>query len=286
MRREAQVAVLALVVAACATSDGSETTIVPSTSTTVPSDVSTTPPTIEPECPESVDFVEEGRVLRFDQPESDSSTVGLVVWDQSEGCERIEIGFETLQGAPATTPPNVTVRFMESLQILRVEVSADDTIIIDQTVETPLVDRMFVVKRLDAGSFIDFHLNVPVRARARVSHSPAKITIDLQPGTQSFLGVASVSNTAVMITPFDNGIEPKNVEVSGYALVTSGEVTVLATSGGRVVAEDTIVVSGSASRWSEYQTRLDVEVGDTTVFAGEPNSEGRLEGVTVGIQVR
>lgn len=285
MRGTLSTLILALVVSACG-GDATTSSTIEGTTTSAGA-TATTAANGEEQCPESIDFVAEGRVLRLDQTDSDATSIGLITWEANEDCERIVIDFQSLEGAPATTPPNIVVRFLETLQILRVDIGADDSIIIDQLVGTPMVDRLYVVKKLKEGSYVDFHLREPVRAKARVAQSPARLIIDIRPAPEAFLGSAAISDTAVMVTPVDEAVEPRNLEVSGYAISATGEVTVIATSGGNVVAQEVVPVSGHSGQWSEFRTRLDVKAGMTTIFAGEPDpGDGSLNGITVGVQVR
>lgn len=273
-----------LAIAACGPAGQGETTAEQTTPTS-PSTTSTSMPVAG--CPDSVDFVQQGRVLRFDQAESDSAIVGLITWAESPVCERFEIEFETVQGAPATTPPDVRVQFIATLQVIRVHLGSEGSIIADQTVETAMVERLFVVHKLDGTTFVDFHLRQPARARAQITSSPAKVVLDLQPGTGDFDGMAAIAGDVVMTSPHDGAATSTNIEVSGYAISASGAVTVIATADGRVVAEATAEVGGGSSEWSEYRTRLTLPVGTTTIFAGEPSPvDGGLEGVTVGVEAR
>lgn len=278
------IAVVLIVATACGPADEAGPTAVETTRAGAAT-TSTSPPGAD--CPESVDFVEQGRILRSDQAESDSAVVGLISWTESPACERFVIGFETAQGAPATTPPDVRVQFVSTLQVIRIHLGSADAIIRDQTVETAMVDRLFVVHKLDGNTFVDIHLRQPVRARARVSGSPARVILDLEPGTGVFDGFAAIAGKVALIAPSDGQSTATNIEVSGYAISASGQVTVIATADGKVVGESTVGVSGDITEWSEYQTRLALPVGLTTIFAGEPNQvDGGLEGVTVGVEVR
>jgi hypothetical protein len=281
--RAATAAILVALVG-CGPPGQGETTVGPTTPASTATTSTTTPVA---GCPESVDFVEQGRVMGLEQLESDSSIVGLITWTESPLCEQFEIGFETVQGAPATTPPDVRVQFIPTLQVIRVHLGSDGSVLHEQTVETALVDRLFVVHKLDGSTFVDFHLRQPVRARARVSNSPAKVVLDLQPGTGGFDGMAAIAGDVIMTSPSDGATTSTNIEVSGYAMSTTGAVTVIATADGRVVAEATIEVGGDSSEWSEYRTRLTLPVGTTTVFAGETSPvDGGLEGVTVAVEAR
>lgn len=220
--------------------------------------------------------------MRLDQPSSDSSTIGLISWDAQEGCESFTISFETSEGAPATIPPTVIVEFLDTRQVLRIRLEAEETVITDQLVETAFVDRAYVVKALDGTLFIDLHLTQPVQARADVRRSPARLTVDLQAGLEPFEGMAALSDRTVLVKPPDGSEQSTSVEVTGYARTFEGNVLVIATAGDDVVAEASAIAADWADTWGEFMTRIDVPEGETLLFAGEQDPEdGSLAGVSV-----
>ena len=272
--------VLLLIGSACGSVSGitTTTTAVPFASTTT-----TPPPAVpEPSCPQAIEFTSDGRVLRLDQPTSDTGMIGLISWDLSPGCESFRIDFETTEGAPSTTAPSVIVEYLNTRQVIRVYLDVDSTVITDQRVETELVDRLYIVRGLDGGMFIDFHLAKPAEARARITNSPAQLTLQLQPGNLPFEGIAALSEHAVVIEPPDGSFGSLSVRISGYARTFEGNVLIIATAGDRVVAETNAVAADWAETWGEFKTRLDVPSGETSIFVGESDpKDGSLSGVTI-----
>lgn len=238
-------------------------------------------------CPDGGTFVDVARVNRIDQPTSDTNLLGLFSWRIDAACERFEVDFETTEGAPATTPPTVVVDFLESRQILRVWTDVDSTVVTDQLVETNLVDRLYMVRAFAGGMFIDFHLKRPAQARAAVSNSPARLTLELQPGTVAFDSMATVSEKAVVISPGDGAETGTGVEIEGYARTFEANVLVIATIADAVVAEAIATATDWTETWGEFRTSIDLPPGQVSLFVGEESPEdGRLTGATLNLTVR
>jgi hypothetical protein len=268
-----------LILGACETIPGSATTtaVTPPTTTTSPG---VTEP--EPGCPQSVEVATEGRVFRLDQPTSDSGIIGLISWELSNGCESFQIAFETAEGAPSTTAPSVVVEFLDTLQVLRVRLDVDRTAVTDQRIETQLVDRVYAVTALGGGMFMDFHLANPAQALVQVSNSPARLILQLQSGPLPFKGTAALSDRAVVVGPPDGAVGTTNLVVSGYARTFDGSVVIIATAADKVVAETETISADWVETWGEFQTRILVPIGETSIFVGERDPvDGSLSGVTV-----
>lgn len=282
---------LVLIVACMPAPGGVVSTTAPDTttsSTSVPTPSSVVPTTqVDVACPEASDFVDRGRVMASDQPTSDTNSLGLVTWQVEAGCERFEIEFETNEGAPATTPPTVVVEFLASRQILRIHTDVGSTVVTDQLVETPLVDRLFVVRALDGGMFVDLHLAGPTAARVSISGSPARLTLELQPALDPIPAPAVISDRVVVLSPGDGAEAGARVEVSGYARTFEANVLVIATSGDQVVANANLTAADWAETWGEFRTTLPLPPGEVSIFVGEESPEdGQLSGATVVITIQ
>lgn len=284
---------LALVlVVACAPGAGDETTTPDAPSTTrVP--VATTRTSIEPAdpsagCSEDEGFVDAGRVMSAGQETSDTNTLGPIAWLVEDGCERLTVQFETTEGAPATTPPAVIVEFLDSRQVLRIRVDVGSTVVTDQLMETPLVNRLFVVRALDGGMFIDLHLDGPAQARAEVSTSPARLTLELEAGVQALDTAAVIDGNTVLLTPSDRA-QPSagTIEVAGYARVFESNVLVVASIGGQTVAQTTATAADWTETWGEFRAPIQLPPGEVSLFVGEESpADGSLVGPTINLTVR
>ncbi len=259
--------------------------------TTRPEPVTTTAPTttlpLVAGCPDEGEFVEDGTIASFDQDQSDSSVIGQISWRAEEACETFTFSFVTSEGAPATTPPTVTAAYVEGVPVIRVTVDADQTIITDQLVETGLIDRLYVVRSLEGGSFIDLHLAAPAQARIHVDGSPARVTLDLQPGIVEYPIAATASDIVVLVTPLDTGVVTPTIEVTGYARTFESNVMIIATAGDHIVAEIHTTAAGGFEPRGEYRPRCFLRPGEVSLFVGDENAEdGGLEGVTISLTVR
>lgn len=293
MRSLARLALLFFVACAPAADGGSIVTTGPPSTTGTPTPTSSTvpigPTQPPPGCPEDDGFVDGGRVLRLDQPTSDTNTLGLISWMADEGCEQFTFRFETTEGAPATTPPTIVADFSESRQVLSVWTAAESSVVTDQLVETPLVDRMFVVRGLAGGMYIDLHLESPAQARAEVSNSPARLTVHLEPGIDPFDSTAVYGPTVVVTGPSAGAQVAAGIpfEVTGYARTLEANVLIVATIEGQLVAETTATAADSTEIWGEFSAPIQLPPGEVSLFVGEPGPvDGEPIGVTIDLTVR
>ena len=278
---------LALTVAACgASEDQSPNTTEPAV-TTPEADPTTTLPLVAG-CDEGVEFVEGGDISLIEQERSDSTWIGTVSWTAEPACETFTIGFSTSEGAPPTTPPRVSATYIGEAPIIRIHMDVEGTAITDQLVETQLVERLYVVRRLDGGMFLDLHLAGPTQARIDVSSSPARLTVDLQPGIVDYPTKPAVNELVVLPIPLDDSaVDSPTVRIEGYARTFEADVLTIVTQGDQLVAETVTKAADYTETWGEFRTSIDLDPGDYSLFVGEESPEdGSLQGVTIDLQVR
>lgn len=283
--RSTAVIVATLLVSACA--GNGATTIADTgqaTSTSQPTPTSTLPPVVE--CPGVGDF-EEGRGIADIPGEgSDSRTIGRISWDTSDQCETFHFEFETSEGAPATTVPEINVDHLESFQVVRISMDVGDTVVTDQLVETNLVDRLFVVRSLSGGMFVDLHLASPAAVRVAASSSPARLSLDLRPGFVPFAGQSTVHDRIVLTSPVAGAEVGPNVQFLGYSRTFEANVLAIVTQGGEVISRTSTTAADYLETWGGYRVQLDLPPGDVSVFLGEESpDDGSLDGVTVDLLV-
>jgi len=277
---------LLILIAGCGGTTTSSSILPPGTATTTPSSSTSAPQAIG--CPQDAEFIDEGRIARITQPSSDAKTLGLISIQTAEGCERFGFNFETNENAPATTPPSIDGEFLASGGIVRIQMDIDQTVLTDQLVETPLVDRLFVVRSLDGSMFVDLHLARSARARITVTNSPAGMTLELSPRDGQLPPSAAISDRLVLVTPRSEAVvDGPVVEVGGYARTFEANVLVLATVGGEVVARTNTTAADWVSTWGEFATEIELPAGLDDLFVGEESPEnGSLTGVTLRLTVR
>lgn len=269
-----------LVVTAC-TANGSVTTSdgLPTT-TTSSNPTSTLPPVVE--CPGEGEFEEGGGIATLDVIGSDSSTIGRISWETSHRCETFHFDFETSEGAPATTVPDISIDHLDSFQVVRVGIDVDASVITNQLVETDLVERLYVVRSLDEGMFVDLHLSQPAAVRATTTSSPARLSIDLRPGFVPFAGESEMDNQVVLVSPAADTEVGTPTRFSGYARTFEGTVVVLASQGDSIVSEAETTAADHLETWGEFQVELSLPEGAVSVFlGGRSPDDGSLDGVTV-----
>jgi hypothetical protein len=272
-----------VLVAACADPDRATTT---TTSDSMPaSESSTTTQPLIAGCPANEQFFESDLVGDSDNTGSDSATIGLISWRAEEACETFEIEFESTEGAPATTPPTVSARFLDGIGVLRVSTSAGDTVITDQIVETPLVARLYVVRAIDGGTFIDFHLAAPAQARIELDNSPARLTLELQPGIIEYSSTPTITDQLVLISPGEGSEVPLSLNVSGYTRQLDSDLLLIATQGNEVIDQVSATTASTNAAWGAFGGSLELTPGETRLFVGTEDAEsGGFDGLSIDFQ--
>ena len=276
---------VALLLTACA-GNGTGTTgpARQATTTTSATSTSTLPPVVE--CPGVGDFEEGGGIADVPGEGSDSRTIGRISWETSDQCETFHIDFETSEGAPATMVPEIRVDHLESFQVVRIAVDVDDTVVTDQLAETNLVQRLFVVRSLSDGMFIDLHLAAPAAVRAATSSSPARLTLDLRPGFVPFAGESSVDEHIVITSPVAGAEVDSDVQFLGYSRTFEANIIAIVTQGGEVVSQANTTAADYLETWGEFRLEVDLPPGAVSVFLGEESpADGSLEGITFDLSV-
>ncbi|REK40372.1 MAG: hypothetical protein DWQ20_01945 [Actinobacteria bacterium] len=280
---------LLLLLAVACDGTGATTTSAPATTTTTAPSTSTTTSTATPTigCPQDAEFVASGQIDRITQPSSDSRTLGLVSRQVFDGCERFGFYFDTAEGAPATTPPSTTARFLDGERIIRITLEIDSTVITDQLIETRLVDRIYVVRGLDGAMFVDLHLREKANARIAVSNSPARLTLELNPGSGDIGPPPALSDRTVLVVPPDEATVDGEFEVAGYARVFEASVLIVATRGNEVIFSQATPAADWTETWGEFETEVTLAPGAVNLFVGEQSpQDGSLQGVTLNLTIR
>jgi hypothetical protein len=263
------VVILAGCVAGGTVSTTTSTTRAPTTSSV---SASTLPPVVE--CPGTGEFGEGSGIADIEgESDADSSHLRRISWETSDRCETFIFDFETSEGAPAISVPNVRVDHLDTFQVIRIEMDIDSATLTDQLVETALVDRLYVVKALAGTMFVDLHLKEPAAARARVESAPARLVLDLKPGLVPFAGASIVDDEVVVVSPgVKTGLAPVT-RLQGYSSTTEGEVLVVVTQGDQVLVDRTTPVAES-SGWGEFLQDIALDPGEWLTFVGRPTEDG------------
>lgn len=274
-----------LLLGACTGTDFADTTTTSQIEVTNPPPSSTLPPVVE--CPGSGEFEEGGGIVDVEGESSDGSQLGRISWDTSDRCETFFFVFETSEGAPATSVPDIRIDHLESFQVIRISLGIGGSVLTDQLVETALVDRLYIVRSLDGEMFVDLHLNAPAAARASVSSSPATLAVDLRPGFVEFAGASAIGAETVVVSPPSGATVEATDEITGYSRTADSNLIVIATQNDVVVFQSAdTTFAGDAETWGEFRTDLTLPAGDTSVFVGEQSPEdGSFDGVTLDLNV-
>lgn len=275
--------VLMVLLSGCA-GDTTTTTVAETTTSTSPTSTSTLPPVVE--CPGVGDFEEGGGIAAIPGETSDSRNIGRISWETNDQCETFHLDFETSEGAPATTVPQTRVDHLESFQVVRISMDVEGTFVIDQLVETNLVDRLYVVRSLSGGMFVDLHLAAPAAVRVAASSSPARLSLELRPGIVPFTGESAVAENVVLTSPVAGADVDTSAQILGYARTLEANVLTIVTQAGEVVTETDTTAADSDETWGEYRLDIGLPPGQVSVFVGEESPEdGDFQGVTIDLTV-
>lgn len=268
------VAVALLTIVACSPSSGQSTTTTSlggdGSTTTAP--VTTPTPAlgqIPPCLSGSQPFVESGGAGVIERLDSDADVVTGVRWSTFPDCERIVVEFAASSGAPAVAPPGVGPLFIRSAGVLRLQLDPTVTrsTVMDQVVDTPLVDHVFVVRRPTNDLFLDIHLADPAVVRVTVASSPARIVVDIQPGGDPYRGPAVRSDALVVVDP-SPGSAVYPFTVNGYTLRPATAIDVTIESAGQVETY-TAAVGPGGDAWGAFTVLVpDGPIGPASMVVG------------------
>lgn len=282
MRRVVVLALLLVVAGCTGTRTDPTVTSISTTSTTVSTSTSSLPPVVE--CPGVGEFEEGGSIADIAAEGSDSRNIGEISWERNDRCETFHFEFVTSEGAPATTPPGLSVDHLDSFQVIRVRLDVETAVVKEQLVESGLVDRLYVVTSLSGDLFVDLHLSEPAAARVSVSSSPARLSLELRPGFVPFTGASTIGEDLVVTSPARNEVVG-DIQLLGYARTTTGEVTAVATQDDSVVTEATATAADAAGSWGEFRIGMSLPAGQFSVFIGEESADEGLQGITLDLTV-
>lgn len=249
-----RVATLLIVIGlgACTFADSAPTTALlesAGTSSTSPAPTTTAPPEPEPVAgvgPCAVDstpFTETGTIGSGGAARSDAAVIESFEWETHDDCERLRMSFSTPEGAPAVATPIVGAEFIRHVGVLRVEFAGGITeaAVVEQLVDTPLIDRVSVFSSVAGNLVADLHLAAPAFARILTEDSPATLLIDLVPGGDDY-AAAPVRQADMVVLGPDPAAAGYPITITGYADSSSFESLT-----GRLEAADGSVVVGTSA---------------------------------------
>jgi len=276
---------LALPTVSCAAPATTTTSSVPSTTTSTTAPPTTTgAPGLPPCLAGDQAFATDGALASglLDGEEGDAELVTGLRWTAYEGCERLVVELATAGGAPATEPGGVRSELLRDQGIIRLRLDdlVTSTAIADRVVERQMVDRVYVVRSLDGGIFVDIHLGSAVLARASVNRSPAEVIVDLQAGGPELATRPLIADTTVVISPTEDKAEYP-VIVEGYARTFEATVVLRMRQGNRLDVEEVASAADYLVTWGAYRFEIPSgPAGNVEIFVGEDSpQDGQERGV-------
>lgn len=234
------------------------------------------PPCLTAEPP----FGEEGEIDSHSPTGSDSALLATIDWQVWEGCERFLFSMASTEGAPTLVPPQALLVIFREHGVLRVlhGPEVETSAVSHQLVDSPLVDRLYVLKSPGGGLYVDLHLAQPVAARMIPTSGPASLTIDLRPGGEAFSGSPVVTPRAVLLLPEGEQFRYP-FALAGYLRPGTEEWTATLTGANGEVVEAGFPVRGADDLWLGFTavfpegplgwTTLDVEDAQARLFFTE-----------------
>lgn len=208
------------------------------------------PPCLTPDPP----FGAEGEVGSYNPTGSDSAILASIDWQSWGECERFLLSMASPEGAPTLIPPSALLTALAERGVIRLQLGeGDETSAISfQVVNTPLVDRIYVVKAPDAGLIVDLHVSEPVSARMIPSSAPATLTLDLRPGDVPFILRPVIGAGAVLFLPSAREEIHYPFTVNGYLRPGIDESVATLTGADGTVTEARFPLAGTDDLWSSF----------------------------------
>ena len=240
------------------------TTVPPTTTTISPPPLFTTsttrtsetadprpiPPCLTPDPP----FGDEGEIGSYNPTGSDSAILSSIDWQAWQGCDRFLFSMASPEGAPTLVPPSALLTSLADRGVVRLQLGeGDETSAVSfQLVNSPLVDRIYVVKAPDAGLLVDLHVSEPVSARMIPSSAPATLTLDLRPGDVPLSHRPVVGARAVLFLPSGREGIHYPFTVNGYLRPGIDESVATLTGPDETVTEARFPLAGTDDLWSSF----------------------------------
>ena len=282
----------AMVGVGCSASSAS-TTIASSPSTSVaPTSVATTSPDtarIDSPCLiGDVPFRDVGLLGTAGDDGGDARQVAALRWAAYDGCERFVVDLVSADGAPATSSGPVSAEMLSSgvVRITLPPVIAL-TAVADAAFEGALADRAFVVRDFPGTLLVDLHVNPSPEARITALDSPARVVIDLRPGSGAEATPTPVIGENVIVFEPSSGDAAYPIRVSGYARTFEATVVARLLALDELAFETFTTATDYLDAWGRFTMeiptgpsgRVDLFVGEDSAATGDPR------GVTVELSM-
>lgn len=238
-------------------------------------------------CLTGAGFGEDGTLLALPaSPGAARQIVGLQ-WQAQPGCEQLIIDLATLTGEAADAPGAVSAELLRELGIVRLtlpDVPRAVSDALDARFDGPLASAAYVVRQRTGGLQVDIHLGAAAEARVSGLSRPARLVVDLRPGSGSSPPLAARSRRIVVLRPRP-GPAAYPLRVAGYGRTFEANVVLRVEHAGSDLLEQFTTASDYIDAWGEFE--MVVESGPTgpiRLHIGEYSAEdGRWEGVSLDL---
>jgi hypothetical protein len=238
---------------------------------------------------ESAGFVDAGAVIIGDGI-GDATTLETIRWETHPGCDRVEFGFLTRSGAPASAIGTSVATLTPEAGVIRIQYP--ETVVStgpnDVAVDTALISAAYVVWTREGRLATDLHLagNQNVAFAAATTTSPARSIVDIRPieDGDTVAMPPTVTDSLVLLTP-TTGPATYPIRVTGYAKARDGEVVIRYTASGELIEERRTVAAGDGSSWGEFSIVIDDgPSGATALYVGTVVADTE-RGITIDLEL-
>jgi hypothetical protein len=222
---------------------------------------------------------------------TDAAAVRALRWEPHDGCERLVIDLGTAGGAAAAEPGVVRAEVLREFGIVRVTLPGIDraeTDATDAAFAGELAAAAYTVRAQDgANLFVDVHLAGAAEAHVGVLRVPARVVVDVRPGTAA-PGARPLREQRVVVLRPQSGDASYPLEITGYARTFEANVVARLEHDGTDVAEQFTTAASWLEAWGHFTIVIDEgPAGAVTLHVGEYSAkDGTWEGARVLLRIR
>jgi hypothetical protein len=222
---------------------------------------------------------------------TDAAAVRALRWEPHDGCERLVIDLGTAGGAAAAESGVVRAEVLREFGIVRVTLPGIDRAATDATDAAfagELAAAAYAVRAQDGTNlFVDVHLAGAAEAHVGVLREPARVVVDLRPGTAA-AGARPLREQRVVVLRPQSGDASYPLEITGYARTFEANVVARLERDGTDLAEQFTTAASWLEAWGHFTIIIDDgPAGAVTLHVGEYSAkDGTWEGARVPLRMR
>ena len=191
----------------------------------------------------------------------DAAQVSAVAWESHAGCERVEIGFLTNSGAPASAVGRSSASWLPAAGVVRIEFpeSVVESGPTDVTADSRFVRATYVVWTREGRLAADIHLKgeQAVEVRPDIETSPARALLDVRPAAEGAVVMAPIVGDELVVISPSGGATAYPLRITGYTRPAGAAVDITFSVNGEVEQERRTISAGQEASWGEFSIVID-----------------------------